>query len=373
MSGILLSLFSGAPPTFAVSPSTASVNEGSSVTFTVTTTNVSDGTTLYWSLNTVSGTVNTSDFTGAAVTGSFSISSNTGSVALTLANDTTTEGSESFQLQVRTGSTSGTIVATSSTVTIGDTSLSPEPLSTSNFSTLILPPTGTHSRNSTARPDPNASYLILNIPFWGPNGNTSTSEGIADIHATVKGSGTNLTLTNNSGLSVSTSQYKYYGASANFNYSSLDTPALSGLNGAMTFECWWRHGGGSPGFGDQSGTIWNSNPGGGYSGPGMSYSKGGSFSMSGCDIDSTVFNPSVGTWYHLAFARTGTGGGHTSRFFVNGVLYRYGTNDTQNHSTVWRFGISNGGYTYGSIGYMQDVRVYSGLCKYTSDFTITGP
>lgn len=112
-----------AAPVYSVSPSTSSVNEGSSVTFTVTTSNVSDGTTLYWSLNTVSGTINTSDFTGAAVTGSFSISSNTGSVALTLANDVTTEGSESFQLQVRTGSTSGTIVATSSTVTIGDTSL----------------------------------------------------------------------------------------------------------------------------------------------------------------------------------------------------------------------------------------------------------
>ena len=127
MSGIFLSFFGGALPTFAVSPSTASVNEGSSVTFTVTTTNVSDGTTLYWSLNTVSGTVNTSDFTGAAVTGSFSISSNTGSVALTLANDVTAEGSESFQLQVRTGSTSGTIVATSSTVTINDTSTVPVP------------------------------------------------------------------------------------------------------------------------------------------------------------------------------------------------------------------------------------------------------
>ena len=110
-------------PVYSVSPSTASVNEGSSVTFTVTTTNVPNGTTLYWSLNTVSGTVNTSDFTGAAVTGSFTITSGSGSVALTLANDVTTEGSESFQLQVRTGSTSGTIVATSSTVTIGDTSL----------------------------------------------------------------------------------------------------------------------------------------------------------------------------------------------------------------------------------------------------------
>jgi len=109
-------------PTYSISPSTTSVNEGSSVTFTVTTTNVSSGTTLYWTLNTVSGTINSSDFSGGATSGSFTITNGSGSVALTLANDVTTEGSESFQLQVRTNSTSGTIVATSSTVTINDTS-----------------------------------------------------------------------------------------------------------------------------------------------------------------------------------------------------------------------------------------------------------
>lgn len=112
-------------PTYSVTPSTSSVNEGSSVTFTVTTTNVPSGTTLYWSTNTVSGTVNSSDFNDAATTGSFTITNNTGSVVRTLANDATTEGSESFQLQIRTDSVSGTIVATSSTVTIGDTSLTP--------------------------------------------------------------------------------------------------------------------------------------------------------------------------------------------------------------------------------------------------------
>ncbi len=122
--GGLSSRLIGLLPGYIVSTSAASVDEGSSVTFTVTTANVPDATTLYWSLNTVSGTVNSSDFTGAAVTGNFTITSGSGSVALTLANDNTTEGSESFQLQVRTGSTSGTIVATSSTVTIGDTSLS---------------------------------------------------------------------------------------------------------------------------------------------------------------------------------------------------------------------------------------------------------
>jgi hypothetical protein len=39
-----------------------------------------------------------------------------------LVNDSSTEGSESFQLQIRTGSISGTVVATSNTVTIDDTS-----------------------------------------------------------------------------------------------------------------------------------------------------------------------------------------------------------------------------------------------------------
>jgi hypothetical protein len=112
----------GGPPTYSVSPSTASVNEGSSVTFTVTTANVPNGTTLYFSTNVITGTVNTSDFTDAAVTGSFTITNNTATITRTLSNDNATEGSESFQLQVRTGSTFGTIVATSSTVTIGDTS-----------------------------------------------------------------------------------------------------------------------------------------------------------------------------------------------------------------------------------------------------------
>jgi hypothetical protein len=107
-----------------VTPSTTSlVSEGSTVTFDVVS-GISS-TTLYWTLNTISGTINTSDFTGAAVSGSFSTDGGgRGSVALTLANDLATEGTESFQLQVRTVSTSGTILATSPTIAINDTSTS---------------------------------------------------------------------------------------------------------------------------------------------------------------------------------------------------------------------------------------------------------
>lgn len=112
-------------PTYAVTPAANNVNEGASVTFTVTTTDVPNGTPLYWSTNTVSGTVNASDFTDGLLTGSFTITSNSGTVVRSISADAVTEGAESFSLSIRTVSTSGTVQVTSATVTINDTSLTP--------------------------------------------------------------------------------------------------------------------------------------------------------------------------------------------------------------------------------------------------------
>ena len=114
-----------------VTPSITSVNEGSTVTFSITDATVSS--TLYWTLNTVSGTINVYDFNGET-SGSFSTNSiGSGSVALIVANDSLTEGTESFQLQVRTGSTSGTIIGTSATISIIDVLL-PSGGTITNFS-----------------------------------------------------------------------------------------------------------------------------------------------------------------------------------------------------------------------------------------------
>jgi len=104
-------------PTYDVSPAANNVNEGSSLTFNVTTTNVSNGTTLYWTVT------NAGDF--GTSSGSFTINSDAGSFSVTPTADTTTEGAETFQAQIRTGSTSGTIVDTSTSVTINDTSQTP--------------------------------------------------------------------------------------------------------------------------------------------------------------------------------------------------------------------------------------------------------
>jgi hypothetical protein len=107
-------------PTYAVAAAggATSVNEGSSLTFNVTGTNIVNGT-YYFTVT------NSGDF--ATSSGSFTITSNAGSFSVTPTADVTTEGAETFTASVRTGSTGGTIVATSASITINDTSLTPLP------------------------------------------------------------------------------------------------------------------------------------------------------------------------------------------------------------------------------------------------------
>ena len=149
MSGFLSSMVGATygPPasTYAVAAAggATSVNEGSSLTFNVTTTDVADSTTLFYTVSANSGDFGTSS-------GSFSITSNAGSFSLTPTADVTTEGSETFAAQVRTGSTAGTVVATSGTITILDSSITPTLYTVSHLaqstsaSTSALPlPTGT--------------------------------------------------------------------------------------------------------------------------------------------------------------------------------------------------------------------------------------
>lgn len=102
-------------PTYSVTAPT-SIDEGSAGTMNVSTTNVANSTTLYWTVSPAG------DF--ATSSGSFTINSNAGSFTVTPDADSTTEGSETGTIEIRTGSTSGTIVATD-TFTINDTSTQP--------------------------------------------------------------------------------------------------------------------------------------------------------------------------------------------------------------------------------------------------------
>ena len=99
----------------------STINEGGSVIINVNTKDY-EGQTLYWTISGVTGTINSSDFT--AISGSFVVQSNNfGFFTITTTEDVTTEGTESFVVQIRSNSTSGPIKATSETITINDTSI----------------------------------------------------------------------------------------------------------------------------------------------------------------------------------------------------------------------------------------------------------
>jgi hypothetical protein len=109
-------------PTYSVSTDVNSVNEGSILTFNVTTANVANGTTLYWTVTQASQFYQSS--------GSFVVSSNAGSFTVEPIVDLTTDGAVSFTASIRTDSVSGSVVATSGSVTMNDTSKTPAALAT---------------------------------------------------------------------------------------------------------------------------------------------------------------------------------------------------------------------------------------------------
>lgn len=108
------------PAPYSAITSSSSVDEGSTITFTSTSTGVPDGT-LYWTR--YGGAANDADF--SAVNGSFTVTNGVGTFTVTPIADQLTEGTELFSVVVRTGSITGPIIGTSAGKEILDTSLSP--------------------------------------------------------------------------------------------------------------------------------------------------------------------------------------------------------------------------------------------------------
>ena len=161
---------SGSPPpppppsaTYAFTSTPSSINEGSSSAFTVGTTNVPNSTTLYWTTQHV--TSQAADF--SANSGFFTINSGSGSFTVSIATDTLTEATQYFRIQVRTGSTSGPVVATSNQVSINNisgytwttTSFSPNSASTTDSGT------STYDTNSATTSAVTVGSGVQTFPF----------------------------------------------------------------------------------------------------------------------------------------------------------------------------------------------------------------
>ena len=219
----------------------ASINEGSAGTMNVSTTNVSNGTTLYWTV-TPSGDFGTSS-------GNFTINSNAGSFTVTPTADSTTEGSETGTIQIRTGSTSGTIVA-SDTFTINDTSTTPagpglgvtidsytsNPTRYNNNGTTYT--TATTTVVATSAYTHGLGNCASNTRYWasytsGASGDTATYSTISPIGRTYN-TFTDRTLAGMSGSSTSIALPSSYGGSRVYIWADL---ANTTVTSTSTMTC----------------------------------------------------------------------------------------------------------------------------------------
>ena len=109
----LSNILTSSLPTYKLTTLDSTVNEGSTATFTVSTTNVASGTSLAYALSGVSA----SDITGGSLTGTTTVDVNgQATILIPLAADQATEGDESLTL---------TVQGQSASTTVRDTSLAP--------------------------------------------------------------------------------------------------------------------------------------------------------------------------------------------------------------------------------------------------------
>jgi len=182
-------------PTYNATASALSVNEGSALTINVATTNVADGTTLYWSI-----LGNTGDF--STTSDQFTINSDAGSFTVTPTADATTESTtETFQVQIRTGSAAGTVVDTTDAfdIYINDTSqFSPDyELAVTTGGNIIYAVVGYDSTGYIGDTNPDLQFSVGNkvtfnnsVSAAHPLYITTSSGSISNLASGVSGAGT---------------------------------------------------------------------------------------------------------------------------------------------------------------------------------------
>ena len=245
----------------------------------------------------------------------------------------------------------------------------PSPIATSTGGLPIYNTTDTYGavKGTGTRTDSNAANLVLAIPMDGANNGTT----FTDESATIRGSGTAKAITPTSAI-TSTAQSKFYGSSGFFNGATSTRLTLASSadfafgTGAYTIEAWIY----PTAYASAQGSIFDSgNANGAFDffltstgalGIGI-YGTGNTFVTSASAV-------SLSQWTHVSITRTSTSAS-SARIYVNGVLASTGT-DSSNwtvNTTPSVGGINIAGYSFS--GYIQDLRVYKGVAKYTSNFT----
>jgi len=208
------------------------------------------------------------------------------------------------------------------------------------------------------RTDSSASSLVLALPLVGIK---------SDFSNAVNSGTSNKAITANGNAVASSAQSNFYGGSFAFDGTGdfLSVPYSSDIDigaGDFTIECWIYKNAASEmqifDFrGNPCSTGW------------ALYTKSNGAleiydSVAGTQLgNSSPYNLTVSTWNHIALTKSGS----TVTFWINGLNGGTFTRSSLASTTSLRIGISCDGNS--SInGYLQDVRLYKGLAKYTSNF-----
>ena len=166
-------------PTYSLSAGSSEVNEGSSATFTLSTTNVPAGAAVPYTLSGVSAADVSGGLSGTAVINSSGVAT----ISVNLINDSLTEGAETLTVTAGGASASTTVNDTSKSV--GTYSLSNNSYSVNEGSTAFFTLTTTNLAPSTPIP-----YTLSGISAADVSGGLSgtavvNSSGVAAISATL--------------------------------------------------------------------------------------------------------------------------------------------------------------------------------------------
>ena len=243
-------------------------------------------------------------------------------------------------------------------------------MATGGFPILNTNKGGTVARPGV-RPDPLASNIVLALPL----SNRSNAIGF-DVHHLIKGSGSAKTLTNNGSIGSNVSYFNFYGRSGNINLENASSQNI-GISvsddfnmgtGDFTVECWIY----PKDTNASDGSLFVTHNGSTYFALNFSPSTG-RFNIY-LNSGSPVFSPATEEgmieytkWNHVALVKHS----NVVKLYVNGLAI-----GSHNHSSAVGFlaadtticRIGGGGSSSLNV-YMQDMRIYKGVAKYTDTFT----
>jgi hypothetical protein len=319
-------------PTYTLSRSAASINEGSSVTFTLTTTNVANGTNIPYSVTGISA----GDLSSGSLSGNFVINNGSATVTLTAASDDLTEGTETITI---------TAASQTSSTAINDTSYAVMgPAET----VLLLAGDGVNGANNSGFSDGSSNNFAITR-----TGNVSAS----NLSPFGAGVGTSAYFDGSSYLTVPQSVFPLTDSAWTmefwFNSNNLNSPnAICSADDLMAIAI----------DGASVSLSWRDTVSG-------SWGWGGFVSP---------FAFQTNTWYHIAVIRNGTSwllfiNGNQATFTINyparnAAFGGMGRTDVLYIGAVDQFPFGNS-IDYYMKGHLSNFAITKDAAKYTSNFT----